>query len=196
MHSKSRSGCRLFLTIIFITVAVLISQHKNILSFIYPLKYTDLIIKYSKAYDEDPYLVSAIIKVESGFNPSARSNKNAMGLMQIMPSTGEWAAQMMGINGFRQEMLFEPETNIMIGCWYLSNLRDEFSTEDKETSLLLMLAAYNGGRGNVRKWLLDKRYSQTGTTLDQIPFKETDSYVKKVVFNEKIYRWLYGSIFY
>lgn len=155
----------------------------------YPLKYKDTIVEYSKKYDLDPYLVAAVIRTESGFRPKAKSNKNAMGLMQLTDSTAEWVAKEMGIKDFNIEDLNNPERNISMGCWYLENLNKEFKYDSN-----LVLAAYNAGRGNVNKWLKDDRYSNDGVTLEFIPFKETDKYVKKVDVNYKIYKFLYKDL--
>lgn len=193
LHFKSKKGRIVYLAIAAI-ILVVISQHKNIAGHFYPMKYEDLIIKYSEIYDLDPYLVSAIINVESRYNPGAESHKDAKGLMQVTPSTGRWAAGKIGINNFKEDMLFDPEVNLKIGCWYLNNLKQEFASNEPETSIVLILAAYNGGSGNVKKWLNDERYSQTGTALDQIPFKETQQYVEKVLKNQKVYRWLYPGM--
>jgi len=170
------------LVIVFIIVNV-----KNIVHHFYPLKYSKYILEYSQKYDVDPYLVMAIIKTESGFKENVRSNKNAVGLMQITPDTAEWAADKMGIYGFYENMLENPEFNIKMGCWYIRNLENEF---DGNTDLVL--AAYNGGRGNVEKWL--KEHSSDGKNLHYIPFKETDKYVKKVNVNYKVYKKLYRNI--
>jgi soluble lytic murein transglycosylase len=150
-----------------------------------PFKHSDYITKYSKMYDLDPVLVSAVIKAESNFKADAVSSKNAYGLMQITKETAHWAADKMGIDDFTTDMLMDPETNIMIGCWYLNNLEKEFGSSD------LVLAAYNAGRGNVQKWLDDPAYSSDGKTLTNIPFQETANYVKKVNVYYKIYKFLY-----
>jgi soluble lytic murein transglycosylase len=150
-----------------------------------PFKYSDYITKYSKMYDLDPVLVSAVIKTESNFKADAVSSKNAYGLMQITKETAHWAADKMKIADFSTEKLVDPETNIMIGCWYLDNLKKEFGSND------LVLAAYNAGRGNVEKWLADPAYSTDGKTLTNIPFNETANYIKKVDVYYKIYRFLY-----
>nr|WP_083480097.1 lytic transglycosylase domain-containing protein [Oxobacter pfennigii] len=162
----------------------------------FPLKYTDLLLKYAQMYDLDPYLVAAVINVESKYDISAQSHKDAKGLMQVTPTTGNWAAQMMGLTDFNEELLFNPEINIKIGCWYLNNLRQEFDSEDLKVETELMLAAYNGGSGNVRKWLQDENYSKDGTALDDIPFRETRQYVSKVLRHQKIYKFLYPDLSY
>lgn len=155
----------------------------------YPLYYKDAIGKSSKTHDIDPYLVAAIIDVESGFNKDAQSAKDARGLMQITEQTGEWGFEQLEIEGYENEKLFIPEVNIEIGTWYLQRLNQEF-----DGGLDLVLAAYNGGSGNVNKWLKDKEYSNDGKTLDKIPFKETENYVKKVNTGYKNYKKIYRDV--
>ena len=105
--------------------------------------------------------------------------------MQIMDSTGEWIAEKLEVDNFNPNMLYEPEINIRFGCWYLNNLLMEFG------DLSLALAAYNGGSGNVTKWLNDPEYSSDGENLTYIPFKETKKYVDKVSTRYNIYKFLY-----
>lgn len=161
---------------------------KTIGRYLYPLKYSDYIFLYSAKNGLDPYLVAAVIKTESDFRENVKSNKDAYGLMQITGPTGEWAAQKMKIDNFNVNMLWDPETNIKIGCWYIDNLNEEFNGD-----VTLMLAAYNGGRGNVQKWLSSEEHSKDGKNLHYIPFKETDMYVKRVKVNYNIYKFLYKN---
>ncbi|MEG2290868.1 MAG: lytic transglycosylase domain-containing protein [Clostridium sp.] len=153
--------------------------------YFFPYKYSEYINSFSEEYNIDPLLVLSVIKTESNFDENAISNRDAKGLMQIMDKTGEWAAEEIGINYFLPNMLFNPEINIRIGCWYLANLETEFIDLD------LVIAAYNGGSGNVNKWLGDTTYSKDGKKLDYIPFKETKKYVDKVNTNYNIYKYLY-----
>lgn len=150
-----------------------------------PHKYNDYIEKYSKEYDLNPDLVRAVIKTESNYREKAVSPAKAYGLMQITKSTGEYIASNLGVNNFNEEILFNPETNIEFGCWYLNNLRTEFDNQNNE------LAAYNAGRGNVQAWLKNSAYSKDGENLDKIPFPETAAYVKKVAKYEKLYEKFY-----
>lgn len=152
------------------------------------MTYSQNIYKCAEEYNLDPYLVAAVIKTESNFNPKAVSCKNAYGLMQITANTGQWIAEQMQLKDFEIEKLYEPEYNIHMGCWYLNNLKKEFNN-----NMDLVLAAYNGGRGNVQKWLNDYNHSKDGKNLHYIPFKETDKYVKKVKVNYKVYRFLYNK---
>ncbi len=140
----------------------------------YPLKYEDLIVKYADEYEIDPYFVAAVINTESGFDTQAVSGAGAMGLMQVMPETGEWIAGKLKLEAFNKDMLLDPETNIEMGCWYLSFLKERFPNEQT------VMAAYNAGHGKVKEWLDDAQYSSDGAALDAIPFKETENYVKKV----------------
>lgn len=179
---------RRYIIIFVILIAAALSL-PTVVKKVYPLRYTNSIMKYSKQYDLSPYLVAAVIKAESNFNTKARSPKNAYGLMQITPSTAEWAAKEMKINNFNTEMLNDPEFNISMGCWYLNNLKKEFNG-----NMDLVLAAYNGGRGNVQKWLNDANHSKDGKNLHYIPFKETDKYVKRVKVNYNIYKFLYDKM--
>lgn len=148
------------------------------------------ISKYSKEFNVDPYLIAAIINVESKYDKYAMSSKEARGLMQIAPITGKWASEELNIEDFTLEDLFDPELNIMVGAWYLNILSKEF-----DNNLQLILAAYNAGSGNVVKWLQNEIYSEDGKTLKEIPFTETKEYVKKVENNIKIYRLLYENEF-
>lgn len=155
---------------------------------LFPIKYSQFINQYSAQYNLDSYLIVAIIKTESNFQDDAKSNKNAIGLMQITPETGRWIASKHKISNFNEEMLLDEETNIKFGCWYIRDLYNEFND-----NLDNVLAAYNGGRGNVNKWLQDERYSKDGKVLQEIPFKETAQYVKKVEFYFNVYKFLYKN---
>lgn len=156
----------------------------------YPVKYYGYIQKFSQMYDLDKYLVMSVINVESDFDEKATSRKDARGLMQITPSTGVWIAEQMNLIEFSPDKLYDPEHNILMGCWYLDNLRKEFNDD-----YLLILSAYNAGRGNVNKWLKNELYSEDGKKLNYIPFRETELYVKKISLNYNIYKTIYGNKF-
>ena len=158
----------------------------RVLCFFYPNDYVLSVKKYAKIYDIPDDLVFSVIKAESNFDKNARSNKGAMGLMQIMEKTGDWAAEKIGIENFSPDMLYEPEVNIEIGCFYLSYLLDLYNNDTK-----CALAAYNAGPANVDKWLMDKNYSKNQKTLKKIPFSETENYIEKVMKNREIYDFLY-----
>lgn len=149
---------------------------------LYPLKNVSLIYKYSNKYGLDPAFVCAVIHTESRFNDTAVSEKGASGLMQIMKQTADWGAGEIGLQDYSYDKIFAPNINIELGCWYLSKLLNQYNGNEKTA-----LAAYNAGSGNIAKWLNDKRYSSDGENIDNIPFSQTDGYIKKVTVAKKIY---------
>lgn len=181
---------RKFWFVLLILVVLAAVNVERIGKHYYPFPYREMIYHYSQEYRIDPYLLAAIIRIESNFQAEAVSPKGALGLMQIMPNTGRWIAEQMEENpaSFEPQALLDPETNIRMGCWYLANLYDNFGGDP-----ILVLAAYNGGRGNVSSWLDEARWSGEARTLDQIPFPETRQYVRKVLATYRIYHFLYRN---
>jgi soluble lytic murein transglycosylase len=179
--------------LLFLTVALILftstGGYVALLRRLYPVKYTEEVSMYSIEYGLDPYLILAVINAESGFDPMARSHKDAMGLMQLTEKTAKWGASEIGLRDFRIEDLYEPNTNIRLGCWYMKNLLNEFNQD-----VDLAIAAYNGGSGNVKKWLEDKNYSSSGKSLDRIPFRETEEFVRKVKRYRELYKKLYDAL--
>lgn len=167
-------------TIIFLSV--LIYFITSVINYVLPVKYENLIEKYCIKYDLKKELVFSVINVESRFKKDAVSNKGAIGLMQIMPETGKWLADKMGLKNFNENMLYEVETNLNIGCYYLAYLLEKFDKDEK-----LALCAYNAGVTNVYKWLNNEDYSKDGD-IHTIPFKETDKYVKRIQLIKKLYK--------
>lgn len=150
----------------------------------FPLEHQELIKKYCEEFDLskyglDKYYIAAVICTESRFDENAESGKGAVGLMQILPDTGTWAAEKIGIEDYSAERLSEPEINIRIGCWYLAYLSDMFSGDIEKT-----LAAYNAGPGKVQEWI-------EGGELVNIEHVETVNYIMKVEQFYKIYKGIY-----
>lgn len=156
----------------------------------YPIGYTSLIKEYSNKYNLDPFLVAAIINVESSYDKDAISPKSAKGLMQISPQTGQWIGEELALSDYSEEKLFLPEINIMMGTWYLNRLSRQY-----EDNLDHVLIAYNAGSGNLKKWLENEEYCQDGENISKIPFKETEEYLVKVRHNIRIYKVLYKNKF-
>lgn len=151
----------------------------------YPQKYADYVETYAQQYGVPESLVYAVIHTESGFDSGAVSPVGAVGLMQLMPDTFEWLTDEILFDHLESGMLYDPETNIKYGTYLLSRLYDRYGDWD------LTLAAYNGGVGNVDKWLEDPAYSDGEGGLKKIPFKETRNFVKKVSDAKKTYERLY-----
>lgn len=155
----------------------------------YKLNYPETIAAYAAEYALDPYLIAAVIHCESSNRPEAVSPMGAMGLMQIMPDTGEWIAGKLDEADFSTDMLLDPAQNIRFGCWYLRFLMNRYD-QDRQ----LTLAAYNAGHGNVDKWIGDPAISKEGQLVD-IPYAETKNYVEKVQRAYEKYQSLYKNAF-
>ena len=153
---------------------------------VYKWPYASDVHTFSAKYRVDPYLAIAVMKNESGFNPEAKSKTGALGLMQIMPDTGVWIAKSTDFPNFKDQMLLLPELNIKFGCWYLGELEHEF--QDNE---ILMLAAYNAGRGTVKEWMEENEWDYNFNDISQIPFSDTRKYVELVRRDKKRYQELY-----
>lgn len=173
--------------IAFLCIFILLFYWRVILRLFYPIHYAAEISVHTQTLDLDPYLIAAIIRVESNFQPEVRSAKGAIGLMQLMPETARWVANRLGYD-FITLRLTDPNTNIQLGTWYLAFLKREF-----DDNLIAALAAYNGGRGNVERWLAESRWNGSRERLRDIPFLETRLYVQKVLAVYGWYRKLYGK---
>lgn len=181
----------IILCVVFITILILCNVFKVkdiILKKMYPLKYSEYVEKYASQNKIDKMLVYAIIKAESNFNPDITSNSGAMGLMQLMENTAEETAKKCKIELTTKEMLYQPETNIMLGTTYFANL-----TKQYDNNINLSLAAYNAGIGNVEKWIKEGIIKEDGSDIENIPFKETNNYVRKILRDYNIYQELYND---
>lgn len=165
-------------------IAVQLSPVKR--NYIYPFPYRDVVERYAAYYHVDSTLVAAVIKAESKFQGDAESHRGAIGLMQLMPSTAEWIATQLDDPTYSEEKMKEPERNIRYGVWYLHSLQQEFHGNP-----ILILAAYNAGRGNVQEWMKEYGWGMDFHDVNSIPFAETREYVKNVMEMQKKYEELY-----
>ncbi len=154
----------------------------------FPMPYQHALEEYCKEHSLDPYLVAALIRQESEFNPKAISRSNARGLTQVMPSTGRQVSRQLGMRGFRPNMLFTPDTNLKIGTAYLKTLSDQLEGKWEAT-----LASYNAGKSHVLTWLAANNFHEPAEFVESIPFNETRVYVQSVLRNAEVYRRLYGQ---
>ena len=177
----------IILVIIGIVLSILKFSNiqKNILREIYIKEYEDYVEKYSKDYEVDASLIYAIIKSESNFKEEAVSNKDAKGLMQLMYPTAVDVAKILKIE-IDEEKVLQPEYNIMLGTKYISMLIAKYQ------NIALALAAYNAGSGNVDKWISEKTIDSNGENIENIPYKETNNYVRKILRDYKIYTEIYN----
>lgn len=150
----------------------------------YPSFFSEAIKREAALKNIDPFLVSSVIRQESIFNPSIVSPAGAVGLMQIMPSTGKEVARRIG-EDFTVDSLYLPLSNIRYGTSYLRQLMDEFND-----NIVLVLAAYNGGPINAQRWFRRNKEEEFDLFVEDIEFTETRNYVKKVLSNYWTYRLL------
>lgn len=151
---------------------------------VYKLEYTEYVKKYAKEYDVDEYLIYAIIKAESNFNQDAVSHRDAKGLMQLMYSTAEDIAKRIDIK-INEENVLEPDININLGTKYISMLIQKYN------NINLALAAYNAGSGNVDGWIEKGTLKSDGSDIENVPFTETNNYVRKILRDYEIYKNIY-----
>lgn len=174
----------ILISIIFILFKI-IKIDDIIMKKLYPIKYSEYVEKYAREYNIDKYMVYAIIKAESNFDEKAKSESNAIGLMQIMETTAIETASKMELE-ITEEDLFNPEINIKIGLNYFAYLVEQYNN-----NYALAIVAYNAGIGNVDKWIENGTIKQDGTDIENVPFKETNNYVRKILRDYKIYKGLY-----
>jgi soluble lytic murein transglycosylase len=151
-----------------------------------PLAHEDIIRQQAAAKELDPSLLAAVIYAESKFR-DATSHAGARGLMQITPQTARYIAHLSGGTAFEQGDLSTPQVNISYGAFYLRYLLRRY-----EQNTVLALAAYNGGEGNVDRWLAEASTSERAFDKEQIPFKETREYVDRVLDARTSYREKYS----
>lgn len=191
-----RRGCclsKLTKTIVWLLILILAlvwfffyGGKAMLLQYFYPIKYEEYVEKYAEEYEIDKYLIYAVIQTESKFDPNAKSDVGAIGLMQLMEDTAKECNEKAEFGYNIPDDLINPEVNIRIGCYYLNRLLKIFD-DNKE----LALTAYNGGLGNVEKWLDDEEYSDGQGGLNITPYQETNDYVDKVLKSYKRYRDIY-----
>lgn len=158
----------------------------QILQVIFPLTYWDSIKKYATARGLDPYVMAALIAQESTFDSGAHSVADAWGLMQIEPSTGRKLARALHLR-YRLSMLTNADINLRMGMLYFSQLVDQFG------GTYYALASYDAGDTRVVKWKLERPGLEEDEFIDDIPFPETQNYVKRILGTAEDYRRLYGE---
>lgn len=154
----------------------------------YPLMYRDLITAIASEYNLAPSLIASVIMNESSFRPGAESSVGARGLMQIMPDTAEWIAHKLHMDNYRLDQLYEPDTNIRFGCWYLNYLGTLFNGDP-----LCVVCAYHAGQGEISSWLSNPSYSSDGLSLilNNLPEGPTKQYAGRVTRDYGIYKAKY-----
>lgn len=150
---------------------------------LYPFPFMEVIAEQSQKRKVNPLLVTALIRQESRFEPDIKSRVGAVGLMQMMPKTGAWAARSLKITDYALE---NPNDNIKLGTWFLGEIHRVFNNNS-----LFAVASYNAGQGNLSRWLHNKEPMDPDEFVEAIPFDETRDYVKQVFGNYWNYLRLY-----
>lgn len=187
MRKKQRKKGKnsLIILVIVILLALFCAEpiKQQITRTVYKKEYSEYVTKYAKKYGVEENLIYALIKAESNFNPDAVSHQNAKGLMQLMQSTAEDLAKKSKIN-LNDKNILEPDVNIQLGTQYIASLLNKYECVE------VALAAYNAGSGNVDKWISSGKIKADGSDIENIPYKETNTYVRKIMRDYAIYNQL------
>ncbi len=154
----------------------------------FPLPYRADLDRFSKQNGLDPFLMAALIRQESQFDPTAVSRANARGLTQILPATGRELSQRLKVKTFTTAALFQPSVNLELGTFYLKTLTAQVGGKTEAA-----LAAYDAGLTRARAWLTWGEFREPAEFIETVPFAETRDYVQTVLRNADVYRRLYNN---
>lgn len=179
---------RLLIVVIVILVLCIAFKvfdiERKIMMHMYPERYTEYVDKYAEKYKIDREWIFALIKAESNFETQSISQSGAIGLMQLMEDTAIEVSNKVGLDTVN---LTDADTNIELGTKYFSYLVDYY-----KGNYNLAITAYNAGIGTVAKWIDSGIIKEDGSDIENIPYKETNNYVRKILKNYDIYKKLYG----
>lgn len=156
--------------------------------FAFPIPYQASIVEYSHQESLDPFLVAALIRQESEFNPKIISYANAYGLMQLLPATGKQLARHFGVRRFNAVQLLAADRNIQLGTYFLHNLLSSYGGQ-----MEIALASYNAGPGRANVWRTWGPFREPAEFIETVPFHQTRGYVQLVLRNADVYRRLYAG---
>jgi soluble lytic murein transglycosylase len=151
---------------------------------LYPFPFEAKILKWSEERRLNPLLVTALIRQESRFEPEIKSSAGALGLMQVMPETGKYVAEQIGLQNYS---LINPEDNINLGTFYL-----DYTHRKYDNNSMLAVASYNAGPHAVAKWVSQYGLKDLDEFVEQIPYRETKGYVESVFENYWNYMLIYN----
>jgi soluble lytic murein transglycosylase len=160
---------------------------RDILRVIYPIAYWESIQKYAAENGLDPYVVAALAAQESTFVANIRSPAKAVGLLQLEPPTARQVAKRLNIK-YTSKTLTDPDANLRLGTAYLAEKVREFG------DLHLVLASYNAGERPVHRWVGERPNLSREEFIDDIPYPETQNYVRRILGTAEDYRRIYGAV--
>ena len=154
----------------------------------FPMPYREDLERFARQNNLDPFLVAALARQESEFNPKAVSVSSARGLTQIMPSTGRELSRRLRIRPYSTARLFQPQVNLQLGAYYLRSVADSVDGRWEAA-----LAAYNAGLSRAKDWSTWGEFREAAEFVETVPFTQTREYIQIVLRNADIYRQLYGA---
>ncbi|NHN31388.1 lytic transglycosylase domain-containing protein [Paenibacillus agricola] len=179
---------RMFALLLLAFICFLFLTSSSVSKILYPIRYQEEIQKNALAYELDPFLIAAIIRVESNYVNDIESKKGAYGLMQLMPDTSNWIVEAGKFSPSFKKDLHNPAVSIQLGSWYLSWLHKQFNG-----NAVLAIAGYNAGQGNVFEWLEADVWDGTLEHAGSIPYGETRHYLQRVLYYYNKYDQLYAE---
>ena len=188
---RGRFTIKLIISIAIVLLFIFFFKIFNVYNLIqkqlYKQEYSEYVNKYATANEIDPMWIYAIIKVESNFDTNATSGSGAKGLMQLMDNTATDIAKELNIIDFEPSMLYDPEINIKLGTKYFDKLLSKYNE-----NYYLAIAAYNAGIGNVDNWINKGIINSDASNIENIPYRETNMYVRKTLNAHTVYKELYN----
>lgn len=191
--TKGKKNKVIIIALFLVLIVVLLGPigfGEKMMKIMYSKKYENLVVIYSEKYQVDSDLIFALIKAESNFNSSAVSGKGAKGLMQLMEETAKDVSKKTDLKIEPDEIgekLLQADVNIELGTKYISILLEKYN------NTAITLTAYNAGIGTVDNWIEKGVIKKDGEDIQNIPYKETNNYVRKILRDYKIYKKLYGK---
>ena len=191
--TKGKKNKVIIISLFLVLIVVLLGPigfGEKMMKIMYSKKYENLVVIYSEKYQVDSDLIFALIKAESNFNSSAVSGKGAKGLMQLMEETAKDVSKKTDLKiepDEIEEKLLQADVNIELGTKYISILLEKYN------NTAIALTAYNAGIGTVDNWIEKGVIKKDGEDIQNIPYKETNNYVRKILRDYKIYKKLYGK---
>ncbi len=158
---------------------------------IYPRQYENFVTLYAQEYQVDENLIYAIIKAESNFNAKAVSSKGAKGLMQLMEDTAKDVGTKLNnpiTPDIVEKKLCDVDMNIQLGTRYVAMLLEKYE------NIAVAVVAYNAGIGTVNAWIEKGVIQKDGSDIENVPYQETNQYVRKILRDYKIYQNLYEPL--
>ena len=191
--TKGKKNKVIIIALFLVLIVVLLGPigfGEKMMKIMYSKKYENLVVIYSEKCQVDSDLIFALIKAESNFNSSAVSGKGAKGLMQLMEETAKDVSKKTDLKiepDEIEEKLLQADVNIELGTKYISILLEKYN------NTAIALTAYNAGIGTVDNWIEKGVIKKDGEDIQNIPYKETNNYVRKILRDYKIYKKLYGK---